>query len=422
METNGKRTLPTLEAVRVTGFRALADTGVSLRQLNVIIGPNATGKTSLIDLLSLWSEVAGGPITGRIGARGGLTSILWNGGDDAFVANLAMRTRSDPPGPRPYHLTLKVGAEGGAPVVVAEGLGDYLVSHGEPDFLEPLYVRRGAVAHLFFPGGEDIRESRADLDPAELLLSSLRDPKAYPLLSTIREYLADWRFYLGFDVSPGASIRRPYQLGSSPTRDQYLAPDGSNLAGVVAGLRASASHSDEFAQLEEWCRLGFPEFQALGATRGVTGADVILDWREYGRDPLHAGQLSDGVLRFLCLAVLAASPNPPPLVAIDEPELGLHPRLLPLTAAVLRTLAERTQVILITHSPRFLGSGFPLESILVSSKDEHGCHFHRPADNQQLQQLLKPTIGETIETLYETGELELPPEEPRTEPAAEATQ
>lgn len=419
MPTTTDRGRLTLAAVYVRGFRALAECRVEFRPLNVIIGPNATGKSSLIDLASLCSEAADAPISQPIADRGGLSSVLWGGGANSFMAALSFHSHRDPPAFFTIH-TLEVQAEGYAPVVAKEQLGQGtrvqkadeetgLQEGDSVDFVR-FYGRRGTTAKLRLGQGSLV-EYEGELDPGELLLSSLRDPQAYPEQNRIREYLEAWRFYLGFDVSSQAPMRRPYQLGSSETRDQYLAPNGSNLAGMVSVLRASTSYRDEFQQVEEWCSLAFPEFESLGSERGISGTEVRLEWREYDRPSLTAAQLSDGLLRFLCLAVLAASPHPPPLVCIDEPELGLHPKLLPLVAAMLRTLSERTQVIIITHSPQFLNS-FPLDSIIVSSKDEDGCHFHKPADNEQLKKLLEPTIGETIGTLYETGELEFPPDEP----------
>ena len=71
-------------------------------------------------------------------------------------------------------------------------------------------------------------------------------------------------------------------------------------------------------------------------------------------NPVPASDLSDGTLRFLYLLAILANPNPPPLIAIDEPETGLHPRMLSIIGEFAAEAARRTQVVFTTHSAAFL--------------------------------------------------------------------
>jgi predicted ATPase len=241
--------------------------------------------------------------------------------------------------------------------------------------------------------------------PDETSLHALRDPRAYFVLDHLRRYLSGYAVYHEVSLS---ALREPYDSFSKTSPDTALRPDGANLVGVVARLKMDISLGDASAQFREWVRQAYPECDDVGVRDVGSGSLLALQWREYGREPLHAGQLSDGVLRFLCLAALCASPEPPPLVAIDEPEIGLHPGLLPLVAAMLETLSERTQVLVITHSPRLLSGFSDIGCIRVISKDEDGAHAHRPGDSKALQEMLKPTVGATLGELFESGELEVP--------------
>ena len=129
-------------------------------------------------------------------------------------------------------------------------------------------------------------------------------------------------------------------------------------------------------------------------------------WREEGVDAdLTLADLSDGILRFLCWAVLCLHPKPPTLICIDEPELGLHPRVLPLLAGLFQKASQRTQVLIATHSSYFL-SQFPLESIAVMRKEEGRAVWKKPADSAALKANLEEFGQDEIEFLHRSNELE----------------
>ena len=129
-------------------------------------------------------------------------------------------------------------------------------------------------------------------------------------------------------------------------------------------------------------------------------------WREQGVDAdLTLADLSDGILRFLCWAVLCLHPKPPTLVCVDEPELGLHPRVLPLLAGLFKKLSERTQVILATHSSYFL-SQFDLDQIAVMRKVDGRAEWIKPADHKVFRDILADFGQDEIASLHVTDELE----------------
>jgi predicted ATPase len=119
--------------------------------------------------------------------------------------------------------------------------------------------------------------------------------------------------------------------------------------------------------------------------------------------PLTAADLSDGMLRFLFLQAVLANPAPPPLIAIDEPETGLHPSMLPIVADNARAAADRTQIILTTHSPEFLDAfrDEPPTTTVVERQD--GETQLRVLSGEELDYWLQQyTLGE----LYRSSELE----------------
>jgi predicted ATPase len=125
-------------------------------------------------------------------------------------------------------------------------------------------------------------------------------------------------------------------------------------------------------------RTAYPNFQ--GITFAPEGGDgkVVLRWWEqpYEREGVSANLLSDGTLKFLCLIAILMSPDPPPLICIDEPELGLHPDWIKLVAELMQSAAARTQLIVATHSPQIV-AGLDPEQVIVTEKENGETHLRR---------------------------------------------
>ena len=124
------------------------------------------------------------------------------------------------------------------------------------------------------------------------------------------------------------------------------------------------------------------------------------------KDLLSLADLSDGILRFLCWAVLCLQPNPPSLICIDEPDVGLHPRTLPILAGLFKKACERTQILLATHSSYFLAQ-FDISRIAVMRKENGEAKFLKPANSKVLVENLKDFGQEEIELMHQNDELEL---------------
>jgi predicted ATPase len=233
----------------------------------------------------------------------------------------------------------------------------------------------------------------------ELALRRALDPTLVTL-SRFQAFVTAWRFYPGFDVSSSAAMRRPVPSEPSPT----LAEDGSNLSAVLFSL--VSEHPDAWGELETLLRSAVPGFLSLAVKpRGGPGT-VMGIWREQGlKDELTLADLSDGTLRFLCWATLCLSPNIPPLICIDEPEIGLHPRVLPVLAGVLRIASARSQILVATHSPYFL-SQFQLDEIAVMKKEDGKAVFKRPATSESLRQEIEELGSESLALMHISDELE----------------
>jgi predicted ATPase len=214
----------------------------------------------------------------------------------------------------------------------------------------------------------------------------------------LREYISGFRFYSSFDIKSDA-MRRPVVAQQEPE----LSEDASNLSAVLLYLKTE--RSDVFEELEDQLRTFVPQYR--GITQKIVGqGQVTTLWKE-GRPeiPLSLADVSDGTLRLICWTLLCILPSPPPLICIDEPELGLHPGTLPLLAALFEKAADRTQVLLATHSSYFL-TQFDISNISVMRKEDTEARMLKPASSKALRANLEEFGREEIEIMHRSDELE----------------
>jgi predicted ATPase len=207
----------------------------------------------------------------------------------------------------------------------------------------------GGVYRRFDPRRKELVRINLDLSDRNLnesLLSHIGNLEHAPV---VRGTLSSWSVYHDIHVERGSKMRGP----ATTQFTKRLATDGSNLVTVLHTLYTG---NREFrSQIDEGMRAGFGgeyerlEFQPAAAQQ----IQLAVQWKSSSQP--HAGSdLSDGTLRFLFLLTVLSHPEPAALVAIDEPETGLHPSMLPVIAEYAAAASERTQVVLASHSPEFL--------------------------------------------------------------------
>lgn len=393
-ETQGRL----LTRVEIDGYRAFRAFSAEPGDLTVIIGANATGKSSLFDFLRFVRGAVTEPLPAEIDARAAGKALFHVGSPEriTFALNLDLGQRV------PLRYEAEILGPVGAPRVARERLAT----------TRPLRDNETQpFIYLDFTGGRglirDPREKKLvrpvwTVRPNELALRRALDPTLVTL-SRVQALLSSWKFYSGFDVSAGAPVRRPVPTEPEPD----LVENGSNLSAVLMWL--NHEHQEAWAELESHVRSAVPGFRGLNVKpRGGPGT-VIGVWSEVGvSGELTLADLSDGTLRFLCWAVLCLSPNLPPLLCIDEPELGLHPRVLPVLAGLLRLASARTQILVATHSPYFL-SHFAIDEIAVMRKEDGAARFVRPSTSRALRELVEEVGGEALIRLHLSDELETLP-------------
>ena len=205
----------------------------------------------------------------------------------------------------------------------------------------------------------------------------------------VRPAVAGWRVYHFHDTSPSAAVRH----GQAVRDNNRLKPDASNLAPFLRRLREQ--HPAPYRRIVDTIRLAAPFFGDFVYRRSPEAVD--LEWSESG-DPdtvLGPRQLSDGTLRFICLATLLLQPSHlrPKTLLIDEPELGLHPYAVSLIGALLAEASEAQQVIVSTQSVDLISELQPQDIVVVSRRDGESL-FERPDPDRLRDWLEDYTLGD----------------------------
>jgi predicted ATPase len=366
-----------LRQVQIAGYKALREFRAPLGSLEVFVGANGTGKTSLFEFLrflrdGMSQEIPPEIIPGSLGQQ-----VFHRPGPDQITWELIL-------GDLPYAGVL-LGPVG-QPRVASE-------------FVE------GSQAHLRVKGGvgriwqTGKTVSSINLKkPNQLALSLATNPELETLYQ-LRELIAGWRFYSSFKIA-NEKIRQPTFVEQEPV----LQEDAGNLSSVLHNLYTE--HPGVFDDLQQHLQSVVPGFLSLSVkARGGPG-QVLAFWREEGVDvDLALADLSDGILRLLCWIVLCVHPKPPGLICIDEPDQGVHPRTLPLLAGLFEKAADRTQILLATHASYFLLQ-FGIERIAVLRKENGEVKFFKPKDSEALTRSLEDFGPQEIEVMHRSDELE----------------
>ena len=243
-------------------------------------------------------------------------------------------------------------------------------------------------------------EAPAEAVPQEeALLAVAGGPfAANRFVDEFQKELASWKIHQDFQTHGAAQIRSP-QVARA---EMQVSADGQNLISVLHSLYMSSRHFKKEVNKAMRAAFGDDFEELLFPPDADQRIQLQIRWRSLQRER-SAADISDGTLRFLFLLAVLANPSPAHLIAIDEPETGLHPSMLPIVAEYAREAANKAQVILTTHSPEFLsafGDDAPTTTV-VERRD--GETVLRIVSGETLSYWLKDyTLGE----LYRSNELE----------------
>jgi predicted ATPase len=373
----------------IQGFRRLYDVRLKLRDLSVMIGANGTGKTSILDVLSLLAKSAQGKLSESISDMSGLLSILTYDKAEELQLEISMTV----PHYEPLKYSLKLKPQSVAYVISEERLRQQRSGHPGPFLHISSY---GPNINYYDINSKKLTKPvQPNWTHNPLETSLYQVPKMFQQPEDFRNRLASSTFYHVLNVDPRSPVRlpQPMQPATLPGRN------GEELVSCLYNLRES--ERNRFEAIEDALRAAFPRFDRLDFPPVAAGT-LALAWREKGFSrPLYMHQLSEGTLRFLWLATLLQSPGLTALTLLDEPEVSLHPELLSQLAEMLREASNRTQLVVATHSDRLIRFLQPKE-IVVMDADEDGMSTLKWADELDLDLWLKDY---SLDELWSNGRL-----------------
>ena len=324
----------------VRGFRRLAEVDLELHPLTVWSRSKRGGAgRPLLDALSFLAGSAQGNLNAAVGEMSGLAAMTTYDRTSEVGFGISMTV----PSYEPLDYSLSLRPQGAA----------YLIDR------ETLQQRRQGYPHPFLhidSHGTDVKYFEVDQgrlvrpnwehNPLESSLSQV--PKLFRAPEEFRHRLASSTFYHVLNVEPRSPVRLPQAMRPAPLPGK----NGEDLVSSLYYLREA--EPDRFEAVEDSLKAAFPGFKRLDFPPVAAGT-LAMTWRDNSfSKPLYMHQVSEGMLRFVWLATLLQSPGLTALTLLDEPEVSLHPELLSLLAGLLREAAQRTQIVVATHSDRLI--------------------------------------------------------------------
>jgi len=360
--------MTSLDRIEIEGYKSIRKLDLELRPLNILIGANGAGKSNFISTFTLLNRIWEKNLQLYV-AQVGADALLHFGNKVTNKIEISFHF-----GDQGYSAKLLPTAQDS--VIFGEERF-WFVSKDDP---------RPSLAVYAVPHIETQIDSSVN-DETDSVSNRYNNGR-----QTVLDAIYGWRVYHFQDTSEAARVKKTINLHDNA----FLRHDASNLSAYLYMLRER--HNQFYNQIIETVRLAAPFFDDFVLRPSPLNPDTIrLEWREKGSDAyFNANMLSDGTLRFICLATLLLQPNPPSTIIIDEPELGLHPYAITLLANLLSSAATKTQVIVSTQSVSLIDH-FEPEDLIVVERENQESVFKRLSTSELEQWLESYSLGELWE-------------------------
>lgn len=347
-----------LNKITIKGFKSIRSLeDFELQDLNVLIGGNGAGKSNFIEFFRMLFAMM---------KQDGLRQFV-AGNADAYLFGGPKTTAA-------IEIKMRLGDNGYDFELSPTEDGFFLINNERRH-----YYPRGTTRNL--GSGHFSPEILHDKDNPGL--QSPRGASWYTYNA-----ICSWKIYHIHDTSPESGVRRYHDQG----HNEALFVDAANVAPYLLALQTD--HLSIYTEILNAVRVVIPFFDEF-ILKPNAQENVRLDWRQKGlRDyPMRPSHLSDGSIRFICLATALLQPNPPSTIIIDEPELGLHPEAIGMLSELIQDAAKRTQVVVATQSAALINH-FSIEDIIVFNRRDGQSTFERLIESDFTVWLEDYSVGE----------------------------
>ncbi len=338
----------------LSGYKSISHCDLKMGRLNVLIGANGAGKSNFIGFFRLINRILDQQLQISVGLAGGPEALL----------HFGRKTTSE------FSCELYFG-NNGYRFRLLPTQDNRLVFSNEALWWNMSGDWRAGAGHF----ETKFKEQRGNGNIWSYVVPAMRS----------------WRLYHFHDTSSSASVKQIHNINDN----EFLRDDARNLAAFL--LRLKSHHEENYQRIVKSIRLVAPFFGDFYLRPTVDNKEKIqLEWTEQGQDePFTASALSDGTLRFMCLATVLLQPQEfmPSAILIDEPELGLHPFAISVLGGLMKSASEERQLIVSTQSVELVNE-FDPEDLIVVDKRQGASTFRRP-DGEELSEWLQDyTLGE----------------------------
>ncbi|MBO1348044.1 MAG: AAA family ATPase [Hormoscilla sp. GUM202] len=353
-----------LDYISIKGFRSIrAIEKLELRPINISIGANGSGKSNFVEVFSFLNAIRRGQLRNYTAQRGGADKIL--------------------------HFGSKITPEIEIEISFISEVNGYKILLCSTD-IDELYIKDESCWFWDKQGYSEPDYESLKAVNGEAGISQACEGN----VSWVQSSLDDWRIYHFHDTSAQSPMKRIADVNDH----HFLRSDGSNLPAYLLLLREQ--HPSKYRLIRNTVRrvaAFFDDFQLVPLRRNAN--KIRLEWMHKLSDQyFDVSSLSDGTLRFICLATLLLQPaqeRPSPII-LDEPELGLHPYAITMLASMVKAAATETQIIISTQSPLLLDH-FEPEDILVTELEDGATTLTRLQSSELKSWLEDYSLGQLWE-------------------------
>jgi len=353
-----------LREIRLKGYKSIdgeAGQTIPLGDVTVLLGANGSGKSNLVSFFKMLNYMTTGALQQYVGKQG-VSRLLFYGPKRTESISFILGFESDS-----AHDTYEVK--------LSYGLPDRLFMSGEKITYHRLTPPSPRPLEYFLTAGGAESGLSTDTDQTSRVL--------YRLLSGVRTY----QFH---DTSDTAKIKDRGYVDDA----KYLRSDAGNLAAFLKMLKEHEGYRKYYERIVRHIKRVMPQFHDFDLEPIPGNKDYVrLNWVDSNDSEYLFGpdQISDGSLRFMALATLFLQPPDllPRFIVLDEPELGLHPAAIAELAGIVRSAAQRTQVLLATQSTRLVDEFSPENLVIVERDNEKKCSLFKKLDSAGLREWLE---------------------------------
>lgn len=343
-----------MDSITVKGYKSFKDMTVPLSKINILIGSNGAGKSNFLSLFALLGNAYNGLLARSVALSGGVDKLFHKG-----------RKSTD-----------RISIE------VQDGKNFYGLDLMEAD--GTLIVEKEKLGYSSAPGKWTYLDI-ANFKPE----TALREYRGLSRGDYINKYMSQIKKFHFHDTG----YTSPFTGESNIDNDSYyLYSQGANLAAFLYGIMTN--HPMVYKRIVRMIQSVAPFFNNFYLIPNEIG-NIRLQWRDKFSEVVYGpNDLSDGTLRFMALTILFLQPEPPKVIVIDEPELGLHPVAIEKLAGLIKSAANRgTQVIVATQNAELI-SNFEPEDILTVDQRDGESVFKRLEAGELSQWLNDYTLGD----------------------------